>query len=183
MIEIWQECASFQTKSQRLAGQVRTIMKKGWFSNLEILKIHQKMNNEQDSNTVPDKSRINKQKWTTNFGKWKHHTTKQRTTKQPKINTITRTKGKSRKFKENYQQWKDYLTIIKKYRMENSWDRNKKKINQVLPYIPTELNAGAKVVCEEIRIPSKTTKKQSKPGWEIRLETQIKKIYENRPKW
>ena len=29
-------------------------------------------------------------------------------------------KGKSRKFKENYEQWKDYLTIIKKHRMENS---------------------------------------------------------------
>ena len=26
-------------------------------------------------------------------------------------------------------------------------------------------------------------KKLSKPGWEVRLETQIKKIFENRPKW
>ena len=54
------------------------------------------------------------------------------------------------------------------------------KINQILPYIPTnnitELNeliyAGAKLVCEKIGIPSKSTKKKSKPGWEIRLETQ-----------
>ena len=29
MIEIWQNCASFQTISQRLADQVKTIMKKG----------------------------------------------------------------------------------------------------------------------------------------------------------
>ena len=29
------------------------------------------------------------------------------------------------------------------------------------------------IVCEKIGIPSKSTKKQSKPGWEIRLETQI----------
>ena len=58
------------------------------------------------------------------------------------------------------------------------------KINHILPYIPTnnivELNeliyAGAKLVCEKIGIPSKSTKKQSKLGWEIRLETQIKKI-------
>ena len=58
-----------------------------------------------------------------------------------------------------------------------------KKINHILPYIPTnnitELNeliyAGGKLVCEKIGIPSKSTKKQSKPGWEIRLETQIKK--------
>ena len=60
VIEIWQECASFQT-SQRLADQVRTIIKKCWFSDLEILEIHQNMNNEQDSNTVPDTSSINKQ--------------------------------------------------------------------------------------------------------------------------
>ena len=58
------------------------------------------------------------------------------------------------------------------------------KINHILLYIPsnniTELNelvyAGAKLVCEKIGIPSKGTKKQSKPGWEIRLETQIKKL-------
>ena len=64
------------------------------------------------------------------------------------------------------------------------------KINQVLPYISTyniiELNeliyAGAKLVCEKIGIPSKSAKQKSKPEWEIRLETQIKKIYENRPK-
>ena len=36
--------------------------KKCWFSNLEILEIHQKINNEQHGNTVPDTSRINKQK-------------------------------------------------------------------------------------------------------------------------
>ena len=61
MIEIWQEHASFLT-SQRLANQVRTMIKKGWFSDLEILEIHQKINNEQDSNTVLDTSSITKQK-------------------------------------------------------------------------------------------------------------------------
>ena len=34
--------------------------------------------------------------------------------------------------------------------------------------------AGAKLVYEKLRIPSKSTKKKSKPGWEIRLKTQIK---------
>ena len=33
----------------------------------------------------------------------------------------------------------------------------------------------AKLVCEKIGIPSKSTKEKSKPGWEFRLETQIKK--------
>ena len=42
MVEIWQECSTFQTTSQRLADQVRTITKKGWFSDLELLEIHQK---------------------------------------------------------------------------------------------------------------------------------------------
>ena len=58
------------------------------------------------------------------------------------------------------------------------------KINQILLYISTnniiELNeliyAGAKLVCGKIGIPSISTKKQSKPGWEIRLETLIKNL-------
>ena len=40
MIEIWQECSTFQTTSQRLVFQVRTIFKKSWFSDLELLEIH-----------------------------------------------------------------------------------------------------------------------------------------------
>ena len=42
-IEIGQECASFQRTSPRLADQVRTIIKKCWFSDLEILEIYQKI--------------------------------------------------------------------------------------------------------------------------------------------
>ena len=41
-------------------------------------------------------------------------------TTQTRANTNARTKSKSRKFKENYEQGKDYLTIIKKHRVENS---------------------------------------------------------------
>ena len=59
MIEIWQECVNFQTTSQRLADQVRTIIKKGWFSDLEILEIHQKINNGQDSYAKSDTPSIN----------------------------------------------------------------------------------------------------------------------------
>ena len=53
-------CSSFQTTSQRVAYQIRTIIKKGWFSDLKILEIHQKINNEQNDNAVPETSRINK---------------------------------------------------------------------------------------------------------------------------
>ena len=60
----------------------------------------------------------------------------------------------------------------------------KNKINQVLPYISMNnitklnelINAGAKLVCEKIGIPSKSIKKKSKPGWEIRLKRQIKNL-------
>ena len=40
MIEISEECVRFKTTSQRLAEQVRMIIKKDWFSDLEILDIH-----------------------------------------------------------------------------------------------------------------------------------------------
>ena len=66
-------------------------------------------------------------------------------------------------------------------------------MNQVLAYVSTynitELNelhyVGAKLVCEKIVIPSKSAEEKSKPGWEFRLETQIKnlrkqKIYESK---
>ena len=53
MMEIWQEGSTFQTTSQSLADQVRTIMKKGWFSDLELLEIYQKTL-KQNYNTVPD---------------------------------------------------------------------------------------------------------------------------------
>ena len=62
MMEISQEHSNFLTTSQRLADQVRTMIKKGWFSDLEILEIHQKINDQQGSNkTLPGTSNINKQ--------------------------------------------------------------------------------------------------------------------------
>ena len=61
MMEIWQERSTFQTTSQRLADQVRTIMKKGWFSDLELLEIHPKTLT-QNYNTVPDTPNGVKQK-------------------------------------------------------------------------------------------------------------------------
>ena len=45
MINIWGEFYRFKT-SQRLAGQAWMIIKQGWFSDLEILEIHQQINGE-----------------------------------------------------------------------------------------------------------------------------------------
>ena len=46
IIEIWQECASCQKTSQILADLVKIIIKNGWFSALEMLEIHHKINNQ-----------------------------------------------------------------------------------------------------------------------------------------
>ena len=80
MIAIGQECASFQTASLILANQVRTIIKKGWFYDLEILEIHQKTINEQDSNTISDISSIDKQE---QFNQNEPSTSENRNTTQP----------------------------------------------------------------------------------------------------
>ena len=58
------------------------------------------------------------------------------------------------------------------------------KVNDSLTNIPTnditELNdlkyARAKLVSEKIGVPLKTTDRKSKPGWELRLESQIKRL-------
>ena len=88
MIEIWQECTRFQTTSQRLANQVRTKIKKGWFFDLEILEIDQKINNEQDSNIILDTPSINKQK---QFNQNKPPTLENRNNTQPNNTEQTRT--------------------------------------------------------------------------------------------
>ena len=129
MIEIWQECACFLATSQRTADQVRTIIKKGWFSDLEILAIHQKIDNERDINTISDTPSIDKQEQS-NRNELPTSENKHHTTKQHRANTNTRTKNKFIKFKDNYEWRKDYLTISKKHRMENSQDGNGKKYIQ-----------------------------------------------------
>ena len=99
MINIWQECAKFQTTSQRLADQVRTIIKKGLFSDLELLEIHQKTH-KQNYNTAPDTSSgVKKRQSNGKELQTSANTHKRYTSKQPGINTITRKRYKSRKCK------------------------------------------------------------------------------------
>ena len=57
MIEIWTEFVRFKMTNQRLTDQVRTITKNGWFSDLEILEIHQQIyrqTHQQTPNTVTE---------------------------------------------------------------------------------------------------------------------------------
>ena len=64
MIEIWTESAKFNT-SQRFADQARIILKKGWFSNLEILWVWRHVPSkeyEQEPSTWIETLNIEKQK-------------------------------------------------------------------------------------------------------------------------
>ena len=73
--------------------------------------------------------------------------------------------------------------MAKKPRLENCQGRNSENkliINTYLNNNITELNeviyAEAKLVSDEIGVPLKNTNRNSKPGWEILLETQIRNL-------
>ena len=177
MVEIWQECANFQT----------TIMKRGWFSYLEILEIHQKTN-KQGNNTVPDTSSVVKQKQP---NRNEQPTSENENATQP--NNAQPSNPKETLSQEQKIDQENVKRILNSEGTTLPLLRNiawrtltieTNKINQVLPYISinniTELNeqiySGAKLVYEKTGIPSKSMKKKSKPGLEIRPETQIKNL-------
>ena len=126
MMEIWQELSNFQTTSQRLADQVRTIIKKGWFSDLEIREIHQKINDQQSgNNTLPGTLNNNKENQPIRKEPptSENENSPQPNTAQPNKPEQTLSQEQKlylEKFKENYEQWKDHFTIIKKHWMKNS---------------------------------------------------------------
>ena len=126
MMEIWQELSNFQTTSQRLADQVRTIMKKDWFSELEIIEIHLKINDqERKDNTLPGTSNINKQKQPIKNEPptWENRNPTLTNTIQQKNLELTLTQEQKlilRNLKRIFLQWKDHFTIIKKHWIENS---------------------------------------------------------------
>ena len=66
-IEIWEECARFHTTNQSFIDQIRMIIKKDRFSDLEISEIHLKINREsrkQKANTIINISNTKKTKKT-----------------------------------------------------------------------------------------------------------------------
>ena len=162
--------------------------KNGWFSGLERLEMHQKINNEEDNTTVPDTSRINKQKQP---NRNEPPTSQNGNATQP--NNAQPTKPKQALQQEQTVYLKNLKRIQKSEKttlpsLKNIEGRTVKtetnKINQTLPYISTnnitEINeliyAGANGVCEKIRIPSKTRMGSSTGNAD-------KKICESRPKW
>ena len=164
MIEIWQECAKFQTISQRLADQDRTIIKKGWFSDLELQEIHRKTH-KQTYNTVPDTSSDVKQKQSNE--KELQTSAKENTTLPNDTLPSNQKETLSQEQKINQENEKKIISSEKTTlpSLRNiEWKTLKietDKINHMLPYILTnnitELNeliyAGAKSVSEKIGIP------------------------------
>ena len=104
----------------------------------------------------------------TNWNNTHPNHTEQRLTQEEKINV------------QILKRKEDYITISKKPRLEKSQGRNWK--NKLLTCTSmnniSELNeliyAGAKLVCAKIDVPLKNMKRNSKSGWEIRLETLIR---------
>ena len=170
MIEIWQECAKFQTT----ADQVRTIIKKGWFSDLEILEIHQKTH-KQNYNTVPDSSSGVKQKQS---NEKELPTSKNENTTLPNDTLPSnQEETQSQEQKINLENVKRIMssekTILPSLRIIE-WKTLKietNKINHILPYIQTnnitELNvliyAGAKLVLRKLGSPQKARRSSQNP--------------------
>ena len=163
MMESWQERSTFQTTNQRLTDQVRTIMKKGWFSDLELLEIHQKTL-KQKNNPVSDTPSGVKQKQP---NEKEPQTSANENTTLPNDTLPNNQETLSQEQKANLENVKRIMnsekTILPSLR-NIEWKTLKtetNKINHILPYIPTNnelIYAGAKLVCENIGIPSKSTK-------------------------
>ena len=160
-------------------------MKKGWFSELGIVEIHQKINDQERRNTLPDTSNINKQKQPIQNERTLENgnPTQPNTTQQNNLELTQEQKLILWNLKRILYSEKTTLPSLRniEWRIVKA---ETNKVNQVLTCISTnnitELNeliyAGAKLVCEKIGIPSKNMKEKSKPGWEFRLETQIENL-------
>ena len=107
------------------ANQVKTTIKKGWFSDLEILEIHQKINIELDSNIVPDTLKINKHKHPKRNEPPTSEIEKVAQSNNVQPNNPEQTLTQEQKELNLYslteiKNGKNYLTITKKHRMEKS---------------------------------------------------------------
>ena len=147
-------------------------MKKGWFSELKIIEIHQKINDqERRNNTLPGTSNINKQKQpiqneppTSENG----NTTQPNTAQQnnPGQTLTQEQKLILRNLKRILNSEKTTLPSLRniEWRIVKA-ETNKE--NQILTCISTNnitglnelIYAGAKLLCEKIGIPQKSRKK------------------------
>ena len=134
MIEICQKYASFPNTSQRRTNQGWTIIKKIWFSDFEILEIKQKINIEQDSNTISDTPSIDEQEQC-NRNEPLNSENRNTTQSKKEGKFYHKKQEKNRKFIENYERGKDYHATSKKHRRETRQDRNLKNKQSTKLYI------------------------------------------------
>ena len=142
-------------------------MKKGWFPELEIIEMHQKINHQERRNTLPDTPNINKQKQpiqneptSENGNLTQQKLTQQNTTQQNNLVLTQEQKLILKNLKRSLNSEKTTLPSLRniEWRIAKA---ETNKVNQVLTYIPTnnitDLNeliyAGAKLVCENTGIP------------------------------
>ena len=78
------------------------MIRKGWFSNLEILEIHKKTN-KQHNNTVPDTSKNNLTEMNRQLLKMEKPHNQTTHNEVSLMKDYYMKKSKSRKFKENYE--------------------------------------------------------------------------------
>ena len=148
------------------------IQKKDWFSDIEILKIYEQVSREKYEQKP--------------LNRFETQNTKNQNTTDPKSTIIMLT-----------QKDRINLELIKKIMIENKialtslrnqdWKKpwvETEKLMKLLPNILigniNKLNeliyAVAKLVCDKIGVPQGNSNKNTKPGWEKRLEGQIKKL-------
>ena len=176
MLQIWNDNNNFNTTSQRLADQARMILNKKFFSDLEIIEISGQEN--QGIQTYQETTKQNNQ-----------HAGNQNLA-QPTLKTQELTPEQRMDIELVQQIMADEKSKLPSLR-NIEWKKVKKeteKINKILMNIPTnnitELNnliyAGAKLVCDRIGAPLRNTNRETnrntKAGWEFRLEEQIKQL-------
>ena len=183
------EFVCFKTTNQRPADQLKTITKNGWFSDLEILEIHQRIyrqTHQQTPTTVTE---------TLNTGKPEIPNQTLHNNDRYTANTLTKTLTQEEQMnvdmiKRIVSEKKTTLPSLRNqdWRKVKSETEKVNLLTNILTNDVTGLNdliyAGAKLVCEKISVPLKTTDRKSKPVWELRLESQKKKTnYDNKQKY
>ena len=167
MIEIWIEFARFIKTNQRRADQVRIITKNGWFSDLEILDIHQQIYWQ----TYQQTPNIETKSLTTEESETPNQTLNDQYTANTKSQTLTQKEKNECRSHEKNHVWKENpIAFSQEPRLKDSQIRNWESKHLFDKYpnkhhiINDLIYAGAKLVCEKIGIPLKTTDRKSTPG-------------------
>ena len=156
------------------------ILKKDWFSDLEIIKIYGQINNEEYEQDLS--TRIETQKIKSHVNKLKSKILIIKKTIDPKTTKQKLWQNKNKfRVKENLD-WKEkfILPFLRNQNRKNQ-GRKKKETNYYqtsqwdnIAELKELIYVGVKLVFDKIGVPPRNMKRNTKPGWEIRLEGQAK---------